>query len=321
MIGISCLASVVMSQNVGITSSGSSFTPDASSVLELKSTISGLLIPRMTMAQRNLINSGSFATGLMIYQTDNTPGFYYYTGAAWVPFLSSTSGWGLTGNAGTTAGTNYLGTTDAKDLVLKANAIEKLRLVSGGSVKINGAYTLPASDGTANQVLNTNGAGVVSWGTATSGGTGVMIETVTYGSEGNSIAMSNANYYISFYPQVNMTVSKFYINVFTQSSATTMDFAIYNSAGTKIGTIPSAFSAPGIGLQTVTLTSPITFTAMNKYWIGVAGSIAGDTQLVGDFNCTNRAWINMFQNSPSNAATLPSITSSANRIWVRFIGD
>ena len=31
------------------------------------------------------------------------------------------SGWGLTGNAGTTAGTNFIGTTDAQDLVFKVN--------------------------------------------------------------------------------------------------------------------------------------------------------------------------------------------------------
>ena len=38
-----------------------------------------------------------------------------------------------------------------------------------GSLKI-GAYTLPTVDGTANQVLSTNGAGVVSWATASGGG-------------------------------------------------------------------------------------------------------------------------------------------------------
>jgi hypothetical protein len=56
-------------------------TPDASSLLEIKSITKGLLIPRMTLAQRNLIATP--ATGLMIYQTNSTPGFYYYNGTAW----------------------------------------------------------------------------------------------------------------------------------------------------------------------------------------------------------------------------------------------
>jgi len=55
--------------------------PNASSILEIKSTTQGLLIPRMTGAQRNSIASP--ATGLMIYQTNGTPGFYYYDGSAW----------------------------------------------------------------------------------------------------------------------------------------------------------------------------------------------------------------------------------------------
>ena len=55
--------------------------PNASSLLEIKSTNKGLLIPRMTQAQRNAIASP--ANGLLIYQTDNTKGFYYFDGSAW----------------------------------------------------------------------------------------------------------------------------------------------------------------------------------------------------------------------------------------------
>ena len=43
-------------------------TPDASSALDITSTTGGLLVPRMTAAERDAITSA--ATGLMIYQTD-----------------------------------------------------------------------------------------------------------------------------------------------------------------------------------------------------------------------------------------------------------
>ena len=56
-------------------------TPDASSALDITSTAKGLLVPRMTAAQRDAISSP--ATGLMIYQTDGTVGFYYYNGSNW----------------------------------------------------------------------------------------------------------------------------------------------------------------------------------------------------------------------------------------------
>jgi len=50
--------------------------PDPSAALEINSTKKGLLIPRMTKAQRDAISSP--ATGLMIYQTDTLVGLYYY---------------------------------------------------------------------------------------------------------------------------------------------------------------------------------------------------------------------------------------------------
>lgn len=57
-------------------------TPASSALLEMVSTSKGLLIPRMTTLQRNAIVSP--ATGLMIYQTDGTTGFYFYDGTRWV---------------------------------------------------------------------------------------------------------------------------------------------------------------------------------------------------------------------------------------------
>lgn len=49
---------------------------------------------------------------------------------------TSTDAWKLTGNAGTTAGTNFLGTTDDTDFVLKTNGLERLRLKSYGASDI-----------------------------------------------------------------------------------------------------------------------------------------------------------------------------------------
>ena len=60
--------------------------PDASAALDITSTTGGLLIPRMTNTQRDAISSP--ATGLMIYQTDGTVGFYYYNGSSWEGYYS-----------------------------------------------------------------------------------------------------------------------------------------------------------------------------------------------------------------------------------------
>jgi len=71
------LFSVLSYAQVGINTD----TPDSSSALDIESTTGGILIPRLTEIQRDAI--GSPATGLMIYQTDQTTGFYFYNGTAW----------------------------------------------------------------------------------------------------------------------------------------------------------------------------------------------------------------------------------------------
>lgn len=129
--------SLAFSQGVAINNDGSS--AHGSAMLDVKSTDAGLLIPRMTQAQRNAISSP--ATGLMIYQTDNTAGFYYNSGTpaspVWEQLLNGDSGWKLNGNSGTTAATEFIGTTDAQDFVSRTNDTERMRITSNGNVLVN----------------------------------------------------------------------------------------------------------------------------------------------------------------------------------------
>ena len=64
-------------------------TPDASALLEVKSTNKGILIPRMTQAQRNAIASP--AQGLLIFQTNATAAFYFYNGSTWIQIATPTT--------------------------------------------------------------------------------------------------------------------------------------------------------------------------------------------------------------------------------------
>jgi len=60
----------------------------AQSVLDVRSTTSGIILPRMTKAQRDAIVSPP--AGTIIYQTDNTPGIRVYNGTNWMRFTETT---------------------------------------------------------------------------------------------------------------------------------------------------------------------------------------------------------------------------------------
>lgn len=79
--------------NVGINTP----TPDPSAALHVESTDKGVLIPRLTTAQRQTISNA--ATGLLVFDTD-TGGFWFYNGTSWVE-LSDPNGddvWQKNGN-------------------------------------------------------------------------------------------------------------------------------------------------------------------------------------------------------------------------------
>jgi hypothetical protein len=72
--------------NKGISINTSDADAHPSAILDIDSDSLGVLIPRITEANR----PSTPAEGLLIYQVDNTPGFYYFDGTDW-KILSSTS--------------------------------------------------------------------------------------------------------------------------------------------------------------------------------------------------------------------------------------
>lgn len=190
------------SVNVGI----GTISPDPSSVLDLTSINRGLLIPRLTQVQKNAI--GSPALGLMVYQTDNAAGFYYYDGIIW-KILGGNSGsvWSLSGNAGTDPNSNFIGTTDNQPLLFKYNnqlagKIDGIdyntffgaRMPNNNTGNSNTAF---GSDALSN---NTNGGGNIAMGsfslfnnTSGSGNTSVGNSSLYFNTEGESnTAIGNA---------------------------------------------------------------------------------------------------------------------------------
>jgi hypothetical protein len=86
LISIKALA---LSQTAIITDDPTYTSGIASSVLDVKSTTKGIMIPRVSLIERGMISNP--ATGLLVFQTDNTPGYYYYNGSQWSSVGAGTS--------------------------------------------------------------------------------------------------------------------------------------------------------------------------------------------------------------------------------------
>ncbi len=141
-----CLLCAVSSfaQNVAINNAGS--TADASAILDVSSTSKGLLIPRMTQAQRLAIANP--ANGLMVYQTDGQPGFYFNFGGPstpnWVASGASYNTWTTFGNSLLNTGT--FGTTSNNHIDLFTNNIIRGRLSNLGEFFIGTTNTVIPGD-------------------------------------------------------------------------------------------------------------------------------------------------------------------------------
>ncbi|MFL5763840.1 MAG: tail fiber domain-containing protein [Bacteroidia bacterium] len=123
--------------------------PSASAMLDVSSTTKGILVPRMTTAQRLAI--GAAATGLLVYDNSLNQ-FFYYNGASWVAIGSGSgtvtsvaTGIGLVGGPITTAGTISLantsvtaGTYGTPTSVPQITVDAQGRLTSAGNIPISG---------------------------------------------------------------------------------------------------------------------------------------------------------------------------------------
>lgn len=137
------VSSMILSGNLmGQTGIGTT-TPNASAKLEIASTDKGLLIPRMTKAQREAITLPAAANGLMVYQTDDVTGFYVNTSATTtVSWTRVNSNWTRTGN----------------DIAYSTGNISTTGALTGGNVNSSTISGFAANVGTINVAYNISAA-------------------------------------------------------------------------------------------------------------------------------------------------------------------
>ncbi|MCX6140392.1 MAG: hypothetical protein NTX15_06115 [Candidatus Kapabacteria bacterium] len=202
LLGSGTLAYAQSTDNVGIDTA----SPDNSALLELNSTSKGLLVPRMTLAERDALPQPS--TGLLIYNL-TSGSFQYNFGSKsapnWVTVLwygGSDNGssnqlfWALGGNDSVNAN-HFLGTTNDAALVLKSKNTTRMVFTPTGEIMVTGAMNVVGSlnldstntpllldgqDGPRGGVFISSGPGLTPrWsGDLVVSDTGLIIEANTY---------------------------------------------------------------------------------------------------------------------------------------------
>jgi uncharacterized protein (TIGR02145 family) len=189
-------------QNIGI----GTITPDSTAVLELQSTTSGFLPPRMTYSQRNTIVNP--AVGLIVYCTNCGNGeMQFYNGTAWMQMTVAVGSVPYVAPTLETATISSITTTSA---------------VSGGNITANGGATVTARG--------------VCW--STSANPTVTLSTKTVDGAGNGTFTSsitgltaNTTYYVRAYATNSLGTS-----YGTQVSFTTSNYSFVNLPSVTIGT-------------------------------------------------------------------------------------
>lgn len=129
-------------------------SPNSSAALDINpSTPKGLLVPRVTAAQRTAIATP--ATGLMVYQTDGASGFYFNAGTSgtpsWVQVVAAVAP-GTSGNVLTSNGTSWVSqapssmnsiTKSTAYTITNTDVVNNLFLTYSGSTDV--AITLPGA--------------------------------------------------------------------------------------------------------------------------------------------------------------------------------
>jgi hypothetical protein len=277
--------------NVGIGTT----SPDASAVLDIQSSNKGLLIPRMSLDQRKSVNRP--ATGLMIYQTDEKAGFYFYNGDDWKPLTEAVGNakavaldvdnWSKNGDA--VSSTNFIGTTNGQALRFRVNNVH-----AGSINRFGGGNTyIGYESGLANVGYNNTGFGFNTLKSGTSASNNVAFGN--YALSSNVTGSGNAAFgYFALKNNIgrnNLAMGSFTLelNVSGNSNLAIGNTAMRNKTSgnnnVAIGAAALESNFTGTGNVAIGYTAGYTETGSNKLYI--SNSESANPLIKGDFAANN----------------------------------
>ena len=211
--------------------------------------------------------------------------------------------WTMKGNAGTDENTDYLGTTDQKDFVFKANNIESMRLLSNGGTKFTGNVKLSSLTGGGMLYLDSNG-NLQSSKVANCSG---AIEPIWYNTSAN--------------PNLIYTCSPNTVSIGSNSPGETLDVtgtARISSLGTGNVSNPNRLvQANGIGvLSTIEIPSQLWNKNPNGNDVNYPGSVGINTNSFPNGEALHVSGNSLFNGDGvfNNDVKLNSFTNTTNEL-------
>lgn len=281
--------------------------------------VTGSMVAGTTLTDSNISNTAAIAVSKLAYGTaryvlqTNAAG----TAAEWTNGLSIstlTASGSVSFTGGVTASTSPVVLQGQNALQFAdADSSNYVAFKCPATVTSNVTWTLPAADGSSNQVLTTNGTGTLSW--ASPGGGGDVVAA-------NNNAFTGAN---TFYNTTGQT--------FSSTSATDGLIIKGNGTGTsswRLTVQPASLTAA----RTITLpnisgtviTNSDTATVTNTMLVNSSATINGTAVSLGGSATVNTANAATFNNSNSGVASgttfngSAAITVSANTLGAASLG-
>ena len=237
-------------------------SPDPSSVLDVTSANGGMLVPRISLTGISDVTTITApATSLLVYNTGFAPnGYYYWSGLQWIQLTTGTNNWSLLGNLGTSAGTSFIGTTDAQDIRFKTNSTDRWNISHTNNGQLQswglGTNALPAYSFQGQQSTGIFGAATDVLGFSTAGTERMRIDNIG--------------------------------NIGIGTIPTASSILDLSSIATK------AMEVPNVALVATNSPSPITAPATGALVYNTATASSGTTAVApGYYYWNGSAWLNM----------------------------
>jgi hypothetical protein len=192
--------------------------------------------------------------------------------------------------------------------------------LSGALSEIMDFRTITGSDGIivtqSTDEIDISGSGIV-------GGAIPAVQSFVEGTGDNpNMTVINETFYAGVVPWGDGVINAVQIWVEVLGGSPSLyDIAMYNDAGVLIGGKITPAGPNAIGSYYITFDSDIALVRNKKFWVAIAGSATGNTQINGDNSSTNStSWNRTVGSQPTiPAGNLPAGSLTARRVWFRLV--